>query len=163
MTPHHAAHLKAQFDASFQHPPATAERQQEEFLLIRVGHQSYALRLSQVSGVVKGKTVTPLPGAPPQLRGVACFRGQLVSVFDLAAWLGQPVGEAEWMALVEAPPSGKLALTFDAMEGQLGLDASELVAGSGETIEGLIPHGEQATIAVLSLPSLLKNLERRSQ
>ncbi|MGE0488211.1 MAG: chemotaxis protein CheW [Vulcanimicrobiota bacterium] len=153
-----AAHLRKEFDAAFQRQPEAARAKGEELLVIRVGDQSYALRLAQIEGIVKEKKITPLPGAPRGLLGIAGFRGVLVGVYDLASWLGQSRQIGTWLALVRTKDGAGLALAFDSLESQLTLDPSKLVAhDSGLHVDSLAQTAE-GPLPVLSLPSLLQSL-----
>jgi chemotaxis signal transduction protein len=54
---------------------------------------SLALPVSQVREVVRARTVTRVPGAPPAMRGLVNVRGMVVTVLDLAVCLGQAVSQ----------------------------------------------------------------------
>lgn len=156
-----AAELRLEFDTSFQHQPQLLRVQRQEILIIKVGAQSYGLRLEQVRGIFKDKNVTPLPGSPPALLGITGIRGHLVSVYDLAAWLGQTAQSPRWLALVEAGPGVPLALAFDALQGQTSFAPSDFVPGGGiEQVEGFLQRESTELLPVLQLNSLAKNSER---
>lgn len=58
------------------------------YLAFDLAGASYALPLAFVREVDRPPSITPLPNAPAWLLGVANLRGDLVSVVDLAAFLG---------------------------------------------------------------------------
>ena len=61
------AELRDAFDSAFARTPLLAADDHEDLLAIRVGGNSYAVRLSEVSGLYADKLVTALPGAPRTL------------------------------------------------------------------------------------------------
>jgi purine-binding chemotaxis protein CheW len=61
-------------------------------LLVQAGDQLCAIPLRQLRRVVHAIRVTPLPGAAPELLGLAEFGGEPLPVFDLAGLIGSPRG-----------------------------------------------------------------------
>lgn len=153
-----ATQLRRDFDAGFAVQPSPPGERREQILIIRLADRRYGLRLSQVEAVVRGKTVTPLPGSPADLLGLAGFRGRLVSVFDLGAWLDHAPTEGDWLALVRSEDGHRLGLAFDGLEQQLSLPPDELLSSS-ETgwVDSLIAQPE-GSLTVLSLPHLIARL-----
>ncbi len=157
-----AALLGQEFDAGFAIKPPPPGERREEILIIRLAGRRYGLRLGQVEAVVRGKTITRLPGAPPDQLGLAGFRGRLVTVFDLAAWLGHERAEGDWLALVRSEDGQRLGLAFDGLERQLSLMPDELLPSSERNwVDSLIAQPE-GTLTVLSLPALLARLGESS-
>ena len=66
-----------------------------------------ALPVSVVNEVAAMPNVTPVPHAPPAVRGVAPLHGQVLPVIDLGVWLG-PEGRGE--PLVYRPRGEKVLL-----------------------------------------------------
>jgi purine-binding chemotaxis protein CheW len=66
-----------------------------------------ALPVSAVSEVAAMPALTPVPHAPPAVRGVAPLHGQVLPVVDLGVWLG-PDGRGEPLAY--RPGSDKVLL-----------------------------------------------------
>jgi len=76
-------------------------------LVLEVGGEPVALPVLSVRDVVHFAHVAHLPGLPPWFVGVAQFRGEPLSVVDLAALLGRPSeGEETVMVIVEAGGRG---------------------------------------------------------
>src|SRR5215471_7790089 len=76
-------------------------------LTFQVGGRPFAVDLALVRAVLPTGHVTPVPGAPREVRGLVNVRGMLAAVIDLGLLaLGEPqeprAGEA--MVLLEAPP-----------------------------------------------------------
>jgi purine-binding chemotaxis protein CheW len=125
-TRHRAAELREAFDRAFAAPPAGAAPETVGLLLVWVGAAPYALRVSDLSGLVRRRKVAPLPGGRVELLGVAGIRGSLVSVYGLAALLGHATAplETPWLALSASPDP--VALAFEELEGFLRVEAAEL-------------------------------------
>jgi hypothetical protein len=101
--------MREEFDRGFAEPPPAPAGRTEEFLEVEVGRDPYALRLAELSGVQRAPRLTALPGAPPEVLGLAAVRGLVVPVFDLAALLGYGRGEAQPPAIALCrgePPIG---------------------------------------------------------
>jgi chemotaxis signal transduction protein len=68
-----------------------------------------ALPVHSVSEVVAMASMTPVPLAPPSIRGIAPIHGQVVPVVDLGVWLS-PSPEASAAAPLYRPGSDKVLL-----------------------------------------------------
>jgi purine-binding chemotaxis protein CheW len=68
--------------------------------LLRFGDERLAVDLSHVSEVFKIGSITPVPGMPPLLVGVANLRGTIVPLVDLRPVLGAPDSSAPKYAAV---------------------------------------------------------------
>jgi len=89
----HISTMRHAFDLSFTRPPPV-RAEVVDLLAVTVGSDALAVRMDTVSGLVIDRAVTPLPGSPPALLGVAGLRGHLIPVYDLAAVLGATAGGA---------------------------------------------------------------------
>jgi purine-binding chemotaxis protein CheW len=69
-------------------------------MVFRLGDQGYAVPLTQVSEVLTGIPLAPVPGAPPQVAGVIQVRGEIRPVFDLGTMLGLPGDSSSGMNTV---------------------------------------------------------------
>lgn len=118
-----AADLRQAFDLSFASPPSARE-EVEDILTIRVAGDPYAIRLSEIAGLIVGRRVVPVPSVTPDLLGLAGIRGGLVPVFGLASILGcgQAPGSPRWMILCGAEEP--IALAFADFENYLRLPKS---------------------------------------
>ncbi len=63
-----------------------------EIMRFRLGNEQYALETSYLREVLRPKEITPLPGAPAFLAGVANLRGQILAVLDLRPFFGIAAG-----------------------------------------------------------------------
>jgi purine-binding chemotaxis protein CheW len=154
--------LRTEFDSVFALPPRAALDEWTELLAIAVGDDPYALRLSELAGLYADKPVTPLPGAPADVRGLAGFRGAVVVVYDVAALLGAPRAAAcRWLVAAAANPA--VALAFARFEGHMRA-RPEQIAVADDTGPGApwneVLHADQAVRPIVSVPALLELIER---
>ncbi len=146
----------------------------------------YGLPLEAVAHVVPGRACTPVPGAPPELLGLAAFSGRVVSVLDLAGALGRPraprAGDARagGHILVLRGGAAPLALAVDRVLSVADVDGGHAEGGRGDggaatgplvtdglgadAVSGYAPgSGQEAAregggtgIVVIDLPRLLR-------
>jgi purine-binding chemotaxis protein CheW len=95
--------------------PAVPERPSGTLLEVarfRSGGQEYALETRFVHEVLRTAELTPLPGAPPLLRGLTLLRGEVLPVVELAPLFGRPAsGRGSGVILVgQARPELGLAV-----------------------------------------------------
>ena len=123
-----AAQLREAFDSSFALPPSLASQEVEDLLTIRLAGDPYAIRLLDITEIVTGRKVIPIPAVTPGLLGLAGIRGGIVPVFGLSSILGYgpDPGSPRWMILCCAEEP--IALAFSDFEGYLRLPASALRA-----------------------------------
>jgi purine-binding chemotaxis protein CheW len=85
------------------------------FCLIRLAAESLAIELDQVREVFRLESVTPVPGMPPSLVGVANLRGTVVPLVDLRASLGGPSSTTSKYALVVRHGARQIGILIDEM------------------------------------------------
>lgn len=119
-----ATALRRAFDQSFAAPPPRAAEEVEDLLRIRVAGNPYAIRLREISGLVAGRRVVPVPAAARDLLGLAGLRGGVVPVFGLASILGygQVPGESRWLILCGG--EDPVTLAFSELDGYLRVPKS---------------------------------------
>lgn len=61
-----------------------------EYLALGLGAETYAVRVADVTEILKPPPITPVPRAPKLVLGIVSVRGRLVTVVDLAKRFGQP-------------------------------------------------------------------------
>jgi purine-binding chemotaxis protein CheW len=109
-----AAVLRSGFDSAFAEPAQFDMTPMEDLLVIRIGDDVFAIRLSEISGLYVGRTVTRVPGGDPALLGIAGFRGTIQPVYSVATLLGRPTeASPRWLMIAAAAP---IALAFDGFE-----------------------------------------------
>jgi chemotaxis signal transduction protein len=120
-----ATKLQLEFDRSFASPFRTDTTTEEHLLAVRLGGRSFAIRLSEITGLFRDKRITPVPGANAALLGIAGFRGSILPVYDLQSLIGQSRSKAcRWLVIAAAAP---VALAFEAFEGQLRVPIETIV------------------------------------
>ena len=100
-----AAELRAEFDTGFAHLPSSSEDGRVDVLLLCVGEQERAIRLTDVAEVVSRPSLTPVPTRVPALVGLGASRGTAIAAYDLALLTGGQRQEPRWL-LVLAADSG---------------------------------------------------------
>lgn len=111
-------------------PPAP-ERDADALLEVarfRSGGQPYALETRFIHEVLRGVELTPLPGAPPALRGLTLLRGEVLPAVELAPLFGRP-----------ASGTGGMLLVVGAVRPELGLCVEEVEEVVHLPREGLLP------------------------
>lgn len=111
--------LRRAFDREFAESPRDVSSGFDGFLAVRMGDDSYLLRLDELSGLVADRRIVALPTSVPHLLGVAGIRGVVTPIYDLAAILGYPAAgvAARWSALTGA--GARVGLAFDRFAGHV--------------------------------------------
>lgn len=78
-----------------------ATRAGDELLVVLAGQARYALPLARLAGVATLPRLTPLPGAPPFVAGLAHVQGRTLTVVSLGVLLGHPAQPARLGVLVD--------------------------------------------------------------
>src|SRR5574340_202851 len=85
-------------------------------LLFRAGPDRYGLPLSSVVEIVAMPGSSPVPGAPPLIRGVTQVRGEIVPVVSLSRHLGAQDGEPGGILVILRSRARSFAIQVDAVE-----------------------------------------------
>jgi chemotaxis signal transduction protein len=124
----HAAELRIAFDRAFAEPIRFDRRAKEDLLRIRMGMQTCAIRLSEITGLYADRKITPVPGGHCALRGIVGFRGTILPVFDLQVLLGHATNDKpRWLVICAAAP---IALAFGGFDGQLRVSREAIMPRS---------------------------------
>jgi chemotaxis signal transduction protein len=164
-----AGKLRQSFDETFTAPRAPARTDAANLLLVRAAGHRYGIRIDQLRGLIRGRKVTPLPGAEPTLLGIVGIRGQLVPAFDLAALIGHAGGPEgrQWLAVCDGP-AGTIALAFDESEGTVRIPRADLYApepGTGDrpTCSDEVARLPSGTVHVIDVESVAREVARRTR
>jgi purine-binding chemotaxis protein CheW len=87
-----------------------------EVARFRSGDQEYALETRFVHEVLRTAELTPLPGAPPLLRGLLLLRGEVLPVVELAPLFGRPASGRGSGVLLVGLGRPDLGLSVEAVE-----------------------------------------------
>ena len=132
--------IRRAFDESFARPPTTAATSAVGLIAVRVAAHPYAFRIDDLADVHQRCKVVPVPGAHPNLLGIAGIRGRMVPVYSLAALLGYDRRD-EWRWLALCRSKHDLGLTFDELEYYLQASPRELfprAAGEDQGSDGYV-------------------------
>lgn len=154
--------LRSAFDRTFSEPPALAAAITEDLLAVSISGDAYALRVSELSGLVSNRKVVAVPTRALHLLGVAGVRGALVPVYGLAGLLGYDAARspAPWLALCGR--QDPVALAFEQLEGFLRVPRADLYPVGIELSKQHVAEGVRAggvTRRVVDTRSVLTALQ----
>ncbi len=148
-----AALLRRDFDRSFAVPPECERADGERLIAVTIAGHPHALRLSEVTGLLAGRRIVPLPSSVSSFLGIAGYRSLIIPVFDVAVLLGYPpASEPRWIALAgtsELP----IGLAFEHFEAQIRMTGN---FGDGAVRDGAVVR------SILSIAALLAALPQTS-
>ena len=134
-----------------------------ELLTFKLGEQEYALDIMLVREIRGWTRTTPMPHAPPFMRGVINLRGTVLPVMDLAARLGlDPIVTTQRNVIIVVKfNKGMTGLLVDAVSDIIALETSDIQASpeastdvATNTIRGL-SLVEGRMIRILELYNIL--------
>lgn len=98
------------------------------YLCFKLGHEEFATSLEKVKEVIALKETTPLPHAPPYVKGFMNLRGQVLAIIDLRVKLktGKPESTAETTVIILDLAGLNLGVVVDSVDSVLTLDASQI-------------------------------------
>ncbi|WP_375396132.1 chemotaxis protein CheW [uncultured Sphingomonas sp.] len=100
------------------------------FLIAHIAGRGVAIDSTQVDSVVDIGTVTPVPCAPPHIRGLAALRSRVVTVIDTHAALGLvPATETATRAVITVIDGHHYAVLVDSLEDVAPFVATPLASG----------------------------------
>ena len=158
-----AAEMRAAFDRSFAGRARLDAAPCEDFLAIRVASDSYAIRCSEISGLVAGKSITRVPSRAAALLGLGGFRGAIMPVYSLAALLGHALAPApRWIVIASGLP---VALAFEALDGNRRVSRQEIAPHEADQrarkyIRDFMREHDRVR-AILHLPSILEAIREQ--
>jgi purine-binding chemotaxis protein CheW len=146
------------------------------YLAFDLAGQSFAMPLVYVREVERIPPVCPLPNVPGWLLGAANLRGEVISVVDLAAFIGLPSPTGSTRRLDSRGDARLLATRAGAMEAGLAVERVReirevqdaaiqrptvaLPAQARQFVNGLIKGTGRATF-ILDVPRLMQAAEFR--
>ncbi len=131
-----------------------------EALLVRLRGETYALPVESVLAVYEGIPITPLPGTPEFVAGIANVRGHLMTVLNLAAILNAPGEEPSGSRALVVVANGdfSVALCVERADEVSNIDNRELSSKPalsetlrGDYLVGVLPDG----VALLDVRAML--------
>lgn len=141
-----------------------AQGQALQVLSFEVGAQTYCVPVSAVREIRGVTPPTPLPDAPPYVRGVINLRGQVMPVIDLSWRLGKGVavdGERQVIIVVENQ-NDVAGMLVDAVCDSFIVEADQInpppSLGDGEDsplVSAVITSGEGSMTILLAVSRIL--------
>ncbi len=128
-------------------------------ILFKVAGLIHALRLGDVAEVIEPPPIYPVPGTPDIFCGMINFHGNLVSVVDLADFMGKGSRDPNGQLLVVTGSIANLALWVESVDSVCPVDLvkEELPSGEEMVEKVLVISGRQARL--LALERLVQRLE----
>lgn len=111
------------------HTVENEEIQVVEFLL---GDDTYAVNLFDVREIVEASKITPLPHAPPHIRGIIDLRGEITTIIDLRTLIGatkragSDSEDLRFIVLDESVTNGKTGVVVDEVASVLTVPLSDI-------------------------------------
>jgi purine-binding chemotaxis protein CheW len=115
---------------------------QSGYCTFRLGDLLIGIDIRQVQEVLKHDKMTPVPLAPPEIRGLINLRGQIVTAVDLRRQLGLPV-ENDLVATVVVRAGEE---TFSLLVDEVG-DVVTPPAGDYEPVPAGVPERVREVVA----------------
>ncbi|MEO5866416.1 MAG: chemotaxis protein CheW [Sphingomonas sp.] len=100
------------------------------FLIAQIAGRAVAIESGQVESVVDIAAVVPVPGAVPQVRGLAALRSRVVTVIDTPVALGlEPSDAGSSRAVITQVDGHHYAILVDTLEDVAPFDLTPLSPG----------------------------------
>lgn len=135
--------------------------------IITLANELFAIDLRNVREVFEVETITPVPGMPATLTGVANLRGTVIPLADLRAALGLPVtGPDPRYAVVLRHGSQQVGVLVDGVPEIRTVHPDEFLAAPTRGVDGSRPFVSSILqiadrmSGVVEVPSLMACVER---
>jgi len=131
----------------------------DRYLLVQAGDEKCALPLDRVRRIVRALSVTPLPGASAELKGLAEFGGEPLTVLDFSRLLGAAPGASPAYPVTVIAWAGPdeshelVGLQVDAVLEVVSVPADNIAAGGDGIVRGDVSLGGEP-VRVISLSVL---------
>lgn len=154
--------LRKEFDSSFEKVPVL-RRGGDEAIVIRVSGERFAVRVQDIQALSKLNKLTVVPSAAEGLAGITSIRGDVITVFDLAALLklGSQSRELRWMVIAQAKEVA-VALGFSEVEGYSRIPESSIAREGGGLITRTLKLQNEA-IGLIDIPAVVKYICSESE
>lgn len=130
----------------------TAADDGRQYLTFTLGGEEYGVEILRVQEIKGFTAVTPIPGAPGDVKGVMNLRGTVVPVFDLRVKFGMSAKDDDRFTVIVVVNVGTrvVGLVVDAVSDVLdipngAIDASPDLGGAVDTtmLQGIARSGER--------------------
>ena len=158
-----AAGLARDFDLGFSRAAEVEHAAEENLLVIELGAQPFAVRVSEVRAIVTTPRIACVPSSAPALLGIAGIRGEILPVFDLARLLGVANVERglRWSLLAGDAERAALAFHhFDRFERVHATAVARFVPeGSSAPFVEEVVRLERGVVSIIRVARLLSGLK----
>ncbi len=104
----------------------TVDEEEVQLVVFQLGHEEYAVEVSQVREIISMVDVTRLPNAPAFMKGVVNLRGQILAVIDLAERLDIMPGEGDRRIIVSEVGDNRVGMIVDSVSEVLRVPAGSI-------------------------------------
>ena len=147
--------------------PTGPESAVRQYLTFLIGAEEYGVEILKVQEVKGYSAVTPLPNAPPQVKGLMNLRGTIIPVIDPRCRFGLPRVEYTRtnVIVVLAVGSKIMGLVVDAVSDVLSFSPNEIqeTPDFGQPVEQRCVHGlarsGEKVVMLLDIDKVLGNSE----
>ena len=135
-----------------------------DLLTFSLGGATFGLGILEIEEINRVMAMTPVPKAPPYVRGIVNLRGRIVTVIDLGQKIGcAPASLTTAARMLVVGAAGEcLGLLVDrvgrvtaAPGGSLAPVPANLPERTGRYLRGVLPD-ERGLVGVLDLPEVLR-------
>jgi purine-binding chemotaxis protein CheW len=136
-----------------------------QYLTFRLGAEEYGLEILKVQEIRAVSPITPVPNAPPYVKGVMNLRGTIIPVLDLRTRLGmvETAHGRFTVIIVVLMGARSVGLVVDGVCDVLAIAKTEIEAAAGLVssqdvtfVAGLARAGERLVV-LLDLEAILKS------
>ncbi len=147
-------------------PSRSAPDTSKRVCVITIGGEVFAIDLRHVREVFEVEAVTPVPGMPAALAGVANLRGVIIPMVDLRGILGVPgMGRPQPYAVVVRHGSQQIGVLVDQVPEIKQVTQGDFLAAAGRLGQEATPfvnsvfRMEERIGGVVEVPMLLSYVE----
>lgn len=133
--------------------------------LVTVGGERFAVDLRQVREVFEPESITPVPGMPPQLTGIANLRGTIIPLVDSRQLLEVSLPTAPKYAIVVQHGHHQVGLLIDDVPEIRTICLDDILTSlpadvqSGRTFVSSLVNLDGRVSGILDIPMLLATVE----
>jgi len=148
----------------------SATRREEQFVVFRLGDETYGLDIGAVQEIIVWQTVTRIPRSPDFMEGIINLRGHVIPVIDLRRRFGLPAEERGRATRIIVVEVGGITVGFvvDAVSEVIRIpetaieSPSDVIAGVDTDFILGIARMDQRLIILLNAKRILEEGEQES-
>ncbi len=157
-----ALEMRAAFDGIFAQPPTAGKPTSDNFLLARLGPDSYAIRLADVSALLADRNIVRIESPIPEFLGFAGYRGAVLPVYRLSSLLGHAgSGTGRWLVLTRSPEP--VGLLLDEYGGLLQVPRTNVTSAAMDTSRPCVRDAARTETGIFPVVHVASVLEAIKQ